>query len=306
MRLRASGPRFSRRSTQHQPGLRSAPVTRDCPPRAPDMLDLADKLFTGELPIAFPHHPFLVEAGRLAEVPGPGGRVRGCVRQFLGGRHRRGALGPRSDTSGRLPRQVGAREPSAAGSSSRLEHRDLSRTGTSTTVFRRRTSYEAEAAEPGLGHHRRVVAPRGRSRRRVRALPADGPGLQRGVINQRQFQGRRGCGGRSDYRFPDNDVPGTAWMLTIGGEVFELFHDRGEDRRRDVGCGHRRGASSSQATCSSGPSPQLRQPRRRWQRYPAATGPPRSARWTRPRTRDPPARARVCRSPVRLARAPGR
>ena len=179
-----------------------------------DLLDLADKLFTGELPIEA-HHPF-ASSGKLAEVQ-PGVAFVDAFANSAGGRHRRRPRRGRHQR--RVPRQavhetirtvVGPRLDTAIFTHGHIDH-----------VFGV-DLYEEEARTNGW-----APPPRDRARgdrRAVRALPDDRR-LQRrdqpaAVQGARPALADRVPHARRDVPRHDDDHRRR--------RDFELFHDRGE------------------------------------------------------------------------------
>ena len=179
-----------------------------------DLLDLADKLFTGELPIES-HHPF-ASSGAMAEVqPGlafvdafanssaadtPGGLVI-------------------VDTSGVF--HAKAVHATIRTWSNRPLHTAIFTHGHIDHVFGV-DLYEEEARTNGWPAPR-VIAHTAIAERFERYRMTAG---YNAVINQRQFKAP-GLRWPANYRMPDETYSDTL-TITVGGEVFELHHDRGE------------------------------------------------------------------------------
>ena len=179
-----------------------------------DLLDLADKLFTGELPIES-HHPF-ASSGAMAEVqPGlafvdafanssaadtPGGLVI-------------------VDTSGVF--HAKAVHATIRTWSNRPLHTAIFTHGHIDHVFGV-DLYEEEARTNGWPAPR-VIAHTAIAERFERYRMTAG---YNAVINQRQFKAP-GLRWPTNYRMPDETYSDTL-TITVGGEVFELHHDRGE------------------------------------------------------------------------------
>ena len=158
--------------------------------------------------------------------PGPrsrrGGRPHGLqrgLRQHLGLRHRRGPAPGRHRQPGL--RQRPTTSASGAGTPERLGTRRSSPTATSTTssAWRR---FEAEAVANGWAPPH-VVAHELLPARFDRYVLTAG---YNGVINQRQFQFPQPYW-PTEYRYPD-EVYRDHHTLTVGGETWELHHDKGE------------------------------------------------------------------------------
>jgi glyoxylase-like metal-dependent hydrolase (beta-lactamase superfamily II) len=179
-----------------------------------DLLDLADKLFTGELPIES-HHPF-ASSGALAEVQ--------AGLAFVDAFANSAAVDTDDglvvvDTSGVFhSKQV--HETLRRWTANRL-HTAVFTHGHIDHVFGVEL-YEAEARANGWPLPRVVaheLVPDRFHRYRMTAG-------YNGVINQRQFRLPQ-LRWPVDYRFPDETYRDRL-DLTVGGELFELHHARGE------------------------------------------------------------------------------
>jgi alkyl sulfatase BDS1-like metallo-beta-lactamase superfamily hydrolase len=181
---------------------------------ATDLLDLADRLFTGALPIA-EHHPFAT-SGALAEVQP---RVA-----FVDAFANSAAVDTSDglvvvDTSGVFhANQV--HETVRRWSSSRLDTAIFTH-GHIDHVFGV-DLYEEDARANGWAPPR-VIAHEAIAARFERYRLTAG---YNAVINQRQFKAP-GLRWPTEYRMPDATYRDTM-SLTVGDEAFELFHDRGE------------------------------------------------------------------------------
>ena len=148
----------------------------------------------------------------------PGARVRRRLRQLGRGRHRRRAGGRRHQR--RVPRQGGARH----------DPHVVDRAGSHTAIFTHGhidhvfgvDLYEEEARTNGWAAPR-VIAHEAIAARFDRYRMTAG---YNAVINQRQF-GARTARGRPSTAIPTRPTP-TRCAIEVGGETFELFHDRGE------------------------------------------------------------------------------
>jgi alkyl sulfatase BDS1-like metallo-beta-lactamase superfamily hydrolase len=179
-----------------------------------DLLELADRLFTGALPISA-HHPF-ASSGGLAEIqPGlafvdafanssavetPDGLF---VVDTSGVFHARGV----HDT---IRGWSGARLDTAVFTHGHIDH-----------VFGV-DLYEEEARTNGWAPPR-VIAHEAIGERFERYVMTAG---YNAVINQRQFKAPS-LRWPTEYRIPDETYR-DALTITVGGETFELHHDRGE------------------------------------------------------------------------------
>jgi glyoxylase-like metal-dependent hydrolase (beta-lactamase superfamily II) len=180
----------------------------------PDVLETADRLFTGDLDPA-DHHPF-DQFGDLAEIS--------PTTAFVAAFANAAAFGTDAglvvvDTSS--PFLSGKVHEALRGwSSDRLD----------TAVFTHGhidhcfgvERYEAEAAEHGW-EPPRVVAHEAIAARFERYVETAG---YNGIINQRQFRLAQPFW-PTDYRYPDETYR-TRLDLDVGGETFELHHARGE------------------------------------------------------------------------------
>jgi alkyl sulfatase BDS1-like metallo-beta-lactamase superfamily hydrolase len=179
-----------------------------------DILDLADKLFTGELPIAS-HHPF-ASSGELAEVQ-PGLAFVDAFANSAAVDTDDGLVVV--DTSGVFHAQ-GAHDTIRRWSARRL-HTAVFTHGHIDHVFGV-DLYEDEARTNGWPAPR-VVAHEALNARFDRYIMTAG---YNAVINQRQFKAP-GLRWPTEYRRPDETYR-DAMTITVGGETFELYHDRGE------------------------------------------------------------------------------
>ena len=249
-----------------------------------DLLELADKLFTGELPIEA-HHPF-ASSGQMAEVQ-PG---LAFVDAFANSAAVDTADGlVIVDTSGVFHARS-VHDTIRTWSNSPL-HTAVFTHGHIDHVFGV-DLYEAEARTNGWPAPR-VIAHTAIAERFERYRMTAG---YNAVINQRQFKAP-GLRWPTEYRMPDETYSDS------------LDHHRSAARRSSCsttaarpttppGCGRRRAGSCSRATCSSGPRRTAATRRRR--SATRATGRSRSARWPRsnPRSCCP---ATACRSSARRA-----
>jgi alkyl sulfatase BDS1-like metallo-beta-lactamase superfamily hydrolase len=179
-----------------------------------DLLELADKLFTGELSTES-HHPFAA-SGRLAEVR-PGVAFVDAFANSAAVDTDDGLLVV--DTSGLFhAKQV--HETLRRWSSNRLDTAVFTH-GHIDHVFGVEL-YEEEARTNGWAPPR-VVAHELIAERFERYRLTAG---YNAVINQRQFKAP-GLRWPVDYRYPDETYR-TRLDLTVGGERFELHHARGE------------------------------------------------------------------------------
>ena len=230
-----------------------------------DLLDLADKLFTGELPIES-HHPFS-SSGKMAEVQPRVAFVDAFANSSVVDTDD-GLVAV--DTSGVFHAQH-VHETVRGWSPRRLDTAIFTH-GHIDHVFGV-DLYEEEARTNGWAPPR-VVAHAALADRFDRYRLTAG---YNGVINQRQFR-----------------APSLQWPTELPLPRRDLHRPAGARRRRRArssssttaarpttrrGCGRRRAASSSRATCSSGRRPTAAT-RRRCSAT-RATGPRRSARWTR-------------------------
>jgi alkyl sulfatase BDS1-like metallo-beta-lactamase superfamily hydrolase len=191
------------------------------------VLDLADKLFTGEVPIES-HHPF-ASSGQLAEVQPRVAFVDAFANSSVVDTDD-GLVA--IDTSG-VFHAKSVHETVRAWSPRRLDTAIFTH-GHIDHVFGV-DIYEAEAADndwepPHVIAHAAVPARFDRYR-----LTAG----YNGVINQRQFR-LPNLSWPTNYRYPDKTYT-ECLHVDVGGESFELFHDRGEtDDATWVWCPSRR------------------------------------------------------------------
>jgi alkyl sulfatase BDS1-like metallo-beta-lactamase superfamily hydrolase len=182
--------------------------------RRMDLLDLADGLFTGRLPVES-HHPF-ASSGEMAEVQ-PG---LAFVDAFANAAAVETADGlVMVDTSGFIHARA-VHETIRRWSSSRLNTAIFTH-GHVDHVFGV-DLYEEDARTNGWPLPR-VIAHEAIRARFERYVMTAG---YNAVINQRQFK-VPGLQWPIDYRMPDETYR-DAMKITVGGEAFELFHDRGE------------------------------------------------------------------------------
>lgn len=179
-----------------------------------ELLELADRLFTGDLPIER-HHPF-ASSGQLAEIQ------RGLV--FVDAFSNSAAVETSDglvvvDTSG-VFHASGVHATIRSWSSAPL-HTAVFTHGHIDHVFGV-DLYEEEARHNGWAAPR-VIAHEAIAARFARYRLTAG---YNAVINQRQFKAP-GLRWPVDYRMPDETYR-DATTLIVGGERFELFHDRGE------------------------------------------------------------------------------
>jgi alkyl sulfatase BDS1-like metallo-beta-lactamase superfamily hydrolase len=179
-----------------------------------DLLDLADKLFTGELPISS-HHPF-ASSGEMAEVQ-PGLAFVDAFANSAAVDTADGLL--IVDTSGVFHAQ--AVHHTIRTWSARPLHTAIFTHGHIDHVFGV-DLYEAEARTNGWPAPR-VIAHRAIADRFERYRMTAG---YNAVINQRQFKAP-GLRWPTEYRMPDETYT-DALTIAVGGETFELHHDRGE------------------------------------------------------------------------------
>jgi alkyl sulfatase BDS1-like metallo-beta-lactamase superfamily hydrolase len=178
------------------------------------VLDLADKLFTGELPIEA-HHPF-ASSGQLAEIQPKVAFVDAFANSAAVDTDAGLVV---VDTSG-VFHAKGVHEAIRGWSSSRLDTAIFTH-GHIDHVFGV-DLYEEEARTNGWAPPQ-VIAHEAIAARFDRYQLTAG---YNGVINQRQFRLPNLRWPRT-YRYPDQTYT-TRMELAVGGEVFELFHDRGE------------------------------------------------------------------------------
>lgn len=181
---------------------------------ADDLFDLADRIFTGEEPIES-HNPFTSTGQRVEVAPG-----MLYVDAFANS-----AIAATDDglvavdTSGVFHASI-VHESVRAWSSAPL-HTAIFTHGHIDHVFGVEL-YEEEARANGRPLPR-VVAHEAVPARFDRYKITGG---YNAVINQRQFR-MPGLGWPTEYRYPD-ETYSTAHVLDVGGERFELNHDRGE------------------------------------------------------------------------------
>jgi alkyl sulfatase BDS1-like metallo-beta-lactamase superfamily hydrolase len=179
-----------------------------------ELLDLADKLYTGELPIEA-HHPFS-SSGQMAEVQ------EGLV--FVDAFANAAAVDTPDglvmvDTSG-VFHASGVHDTIRRWSSSPL-HTAVFTHGHIDHVFGVEL-YEADARAGGAPPPR-VIAHTSIAERFERYRLTAG---YNAVINQRQFKAP-GLRWPTEYRLPDETYTDRL-AIEVGGEPFELYHDRGE------------------------------------------------------------------------------
>ncbi len=179
-----------------------------------ELLDLADKLFTGELPIEA-HHPFS-SSGKMAEIQ-PGLAFVDAFANSAAVDTEAGLVVV--DTSGVFHAQ--AVHDTIRTWSGRPLHTAVFTHGHIDHVFGV-DLYEAEAEANGWPAPR-VVAHVAIAERFERYRMTAG---YNAVINQRQFKAP-GLRWPTEYRMPDETYT-DALSFTVGGEQFDLFHDRGE------------------------------------------------------------------------------
>jgi alkyl sulfatase BDS1-like metallo-beta-lactamase superfamily hydrolase len=181
---------------------------------ATDVLDLADQLFTGALPIAH-HHP-MATSGELAELQ-PGLAFVDAFANSAAVDTEDGLVVV--DTSGVFhAKQVHA--TMRRWSQSRLDTAIFTH-GHIDHVFGV-DLYEEDARTNGWAPPR-VIAHEAIAARFERYMMTAG---YNAVINQRQFK-VPGLQWPMDYRMPDETYRDTM-RISVGGEDFELYHDRGE------------------------------------------------------------------------------
>ncbi len=179
-----------------------------------DILEIADKLFTGELPIAA-HHPF-ASSGELAEIQ-PGVAFVDAFANSSAVATTDGLVVV--DTSG-VFHAKGVHETIRRWSDQRLDTAIFTH-GHIDHVFGVEL-YEEEARTNGW-RPPRVVAHEAIDARFDRYIMTAG---YNAVINQRQFKAP-GLQWPVEYRRPDETYR-DAMTIDVGGERFELYHDRGE------------------------------------------------------------------------------
>jgi alkyl sulfatase BDS1-like metallo-beta-lactamase superfamily hydrolase len=179
-----------------------------------DILDLADKLFTGELPIGS-HHPFS-SSGQLAEIQDGVAFVDAFANSAVVDTDA-GLVAV--DTSGVFHAKA-VHETIRRWSPSRLDTAIFTH-GHIDHVFGVEL-YEAEAEAYGWAPPT-VIAHEALEARFDRYILTAG---YNAVINQRQFKAP-GLSWPTKYRYPDRTYR-DRMEIAVGGEAFELFHDRGE------------------------------------------------------------------------------
>jgi alkyl sulfatase BDS1-like metallo-beta-lactamase superfamily hydrolase len=179
-----------------------------------DLLDLADKLFTGELPIES-HHPF-ASSGEMAEVR-PGLAFVDAFANSAAVETADGLLVV--DTSGVF--HATSVHATIRTWSNRPLHTAIFTHGHIDHVFGV-DLYEEEARTNGWPAPR-VIAHTAIAERFERYRMTAG---YNAVINQRQFKAP-GLRWPTEYRMPDETYT-DALTVSVGGETFELLHDRGE------------------------------------------------------------------------------
>ena len=179
-----------------------------------ELLDLADKLFTGALPIEA-HHPF-TSSGQMAEVQ----RGLAFVDAFANAAAVDTADGlVMVDTSG-VFHAAGVHDTIRRWSSSPL-HTAVFTHGHIDHVFGV-DLYEGDARADSAAAPR-VIAHTAIAERFARYRLTAG---YNAVINQRQFKAP-GLRWPTEYRLPD-ETYSDRLAIDVGGERFELYHDRGE------------------------------------------------------------------------------
>jgi alkyl sulfatase BDS1-like metallo-beta-lactamase superfamily hydrolase len=179
-----------------------------------ELLELADKLFTGELPIES-HHPF-ASSGEMAEVQ-PGLAFVDAFANSSAVATPDGLV--MVDTSGVFHAQ--SVHDTIRTWSNRPLHTAVFTHGHIDHVFGV-DLYEEEARTNGWAQPR-VIAHAAITERFERYRMTAG---YNAVINQRQFKAP-GLRWPTEYRMPDETYT-DALTISVGGESFELFHDRGE------------------------------------------------------------------------------
>src|SRR5471032_1089509 len=179
-----------------------------------DLLELADKLFTGELPIEA-HHPF-ASSGEMAEVQ-PGLAFVDAFANSAAVETEAGLV--IVDTSGVFHAQ--SVHQTIRSWSNRPLHTAVFTHGHIDHVFGV-DLYEDEARTNGWPAPR-VIAHTAIAERFARYRMTAG---YNAVINQRQFKAP-GLRWPTEYRLPDETYSDTL-SRRVGGETFELYHDRGE------------------------------------------------------------------------------
>jgi alkyl sulfatase BDS1-like metallo-beta-lactamase superfamily hydrolase len=179
-----------------------------------DLLELADKLFTAELPIEA-HHPF-ASSGQMAEVQ-PGLAFVDAFANSAAVETGDGLVV--IDTSGVF--HAASVHDTIRGWSSQPLHTAVFTHGHIDHVFGV-DIYEAEARANGWPAPR-VIAHAAITERFERYRMTAG---YNAVINQRQFKAP-GLRWPTEYRMPD-ETYSDSLTITVGGEAFSLFHDRGE------------------------------------------------------------------------------
>ena len=179
-----------------------------------ELLELADKLFTGELPIEA-HHPF-ASSGEMAEVQ-PGLAFVDAFANSAAVDTDDGLVVV--DTSGVF--HAKSVHDTIRSWSSRPLHTAVFTHGHIDHVFGV-DLYEEEARTNGWPAPR-VIAHTAIAERFARYRMTAG---YNAVINQRQFKAP-GLRWPTEYRLPDETYSDTL-SRRVGGETFELYHDRGE------------------------------------------------------------------------------
>ncbi len=179
-----------------------------------DLLELADKLFTGELPIES-HHPF-ASSGKLAEIQPRVAFVDAFANSAVVDTDE-GLVAV--DTSG-VFHAKSVHETVRHWSPHPL-HTAIFTHGHIDHVFGVEL-YEEEAAARGWARPNVIAHEAVRERFDRYKLTAG----YNGVINQRQFR-LPNLSWPTDYRYPDLTYTDRT-ALEVGGEHFELYHDRGE------------------------------------------------------------------------------
>jgi alkyl sulfatase BDS1-like metallo-beta-lactamase superfamily hydrolase len=179
-----------------------------------EILELADQLFTGALPIAA-HHPF-ASSGQLAEVQ-PGLAFVDAFANSAAVDTDDGLVVV--DTSG-VFHAKGVHETIRGWSNSRLDTAVFTH-GHIDHVFGV-DLYEEEARTNGWTPPRVIAHEAIRARFERYTMTAG----YNAVINQRQFKAP-GLSWPIEYRIPDETYR-DALTIDVGGKRFELYHDRGE------------------------------------------------------------------------------
>ena len=216
----------------------------------PDVLETADRLFTGELDPA-DHHPFA--SGDLAEMADD--------TVFVASFANVSAIGTDDglvlvDTGSQF--FAGTVLDSCAGGAPIGSTPRSTPTATSTTSSASRSSRTSD----GTAGRRRVVAHEALPARFDRYILTAG---YNGVINQRQFQLARACAGRAEYRYPDVTYADGSTSTSVASRSSCTTPRR--DRRPHLDVDARARRCSAAATCSSGRRPNAGNPQK-VQRYP--------------------------------------